>query len=432
MIRPLLLRSLVLLGAALPAAAETLYLPNPDTNGKGSPTTRLLVQNRDNVSRPLKVKFIPTGASGTGTLSTKRYTIPAHATFALSIAEALRGVGMEEISGNDSLDVTVAAWDLKVGSQNLTWSLPLLDESNRFEKNETAYLKELAATAAGMFKPNIELINLASAPAVCTIARFDSAGVAILPNLVVNLSPLSHRVRKNVVAGLGLADGVPISARVTCTQPFWALGTVVGTDPLKTRLFFPLDAPSPPVEEAVTLDVPGAFFTPVEGASYLEVPLPLVPGTAYRRATIDYDLFVGDFSPIFTGLLGMFHAGGPRFNKTLYFGSFARAIRDRSIFDQGIPVIEAAIQRSSDWTPQSNYHVRVFYDTEGGRMRWIVTEKEGLLRTIMAFECGIFNLDLADRDAPIYLAFGLPGVADNAYYPPIGWRFTNLAVRVER
>lgn len=432
MIRPLLLRSLLLLSAALPAAAETLYLPNPDTNGKGSPTTRLLVQNRDNVSRPLKVKFIPTGVSGAGTLSTKRYTIPAHATFSLSISDALRGVGMEEISGNDSLDVTVAAWDLKVGSQNLTWSLPLLDGGNRFEKTETAYLKELAATAAGMFKPNVELINLASVPAVCTIARFDAAGVSILPNLVVNLNPLSHKVRKNVVAGLSLADGVAISAQVTCTQPFWALGTIVGTDPLKTRLFFPLDAPSPPVEETVTLDVPGAFFTPVEGASYLEVPLPLVPGTAYRRATIDYDLFVGDFSPIFTGLVGMFHAGGPRFNKTLYFGSFARAIRDRSIFDQGIPVIEAAIQRSSDWTPQSNYHVRLFYDTEGGRMRWFVTEKEGLQRTIMAFECGIFNFDLADRDAPVVLAFGLPGVADNAYYPPIGWRFTNLAVRVER
>jgi len=430
--RQILSWGLALLAAGLPVAAETFYLPSPDTNGKGSPVTRLLVQNPDTVSRPLKVKFIPTGTSGTGTLSTKRYTIPAHARFSLSIADALRGVGMEEISGNDVLDVSVAAWDLKVGSQNLTWSLPLLDEHNRFEKDETAYLRELAATAAGLFKPNIELINLATAASVCTIARFDADGVAILPNLVVRLGPLSHKVRKNVVAGLGLADGAAISAQVTCTQPFWALGTIVGTDPLKTRLFFPLDQPSPPVEEAVDLDVPGSFFLPVEGASYLEVPLPLVPGVAYRRATIDYDLFVGDFSPVFTGLVGMFHAGGPRFNKTLYFGSFARGARDRSIFDQGIPVIEAAIQRNSDWTPQSNYHVRLFYDTEGGRMRWFVTEKDGLQRTIMAFECGIFNFDLADRDAPVYLAFGLPGIADNAYYPPIGWRFTDLKVRIER
>src|SRR6185436_6497376 len=247
------------------------------------------------------------------------------------------------------------------------WSLPLLDEHSRFEKDETAYLRELAATAAGNFKPNIELINLATAPATCTIARFDAAGLALQPNLVVNLGPLSHKVRKNVVAGLLLADGAPISAQVKCNQPFWALGTIVGADPLKTRLFFPLDQPSPPVEEAVDLDVPGSFFLPVEGVSYLEVPLPLVPGVAYRRVTIDYDLFVGDFSPVFTGLVGMFHSGGPRFNKTLYFGSFARGARDRSIFDQGIPVIEAAIQRNSDWTTQSTYHVRLFYDTEGGR-----------------------------------------------------------------
>lgn len=432
MIRPLLLRSLVLLGAAVPAAAETLYLPNPDTNGKGSPATRLLVQNRDNVSRPLKVKFIPRGVAGTSTLSTKRFTIPARTTLSLSINDALRGVGMAEISGNDILDVTAASWDLKVGSQNLTWSLPLLDERSRFEKTETAYLRELAAATAGNLKPNIELVNLASAAAVCTVARFDAAGVSILPNLIANLKPLSHVTLKNVVAGLGLADGVAISARVTCTQPFWALGTIVGNDPLKNRLFFPLDQPSPAVEEVVTLDVPGSFFIPVEGASYLEVALPLVPAVAYRRATIDFDLFVGDYSPIFTGLVGMFHAGGPRFNKTLYFGTFARGLRDRSILDQGIPVIEAAIQRNSDWTPQSNYHVRIFYDTEGGRMRWIVTELFGQQRNILAFESGIFNFDLADRDAPVYLAFGLPGVADNAYYPPIGWRFSNLAVRIER
>ena len=432
MIRPLLLRSLVLLGAAVPAAAETLYLTQPDTNGKGSPATRLLVQNRDTVSRPLKVKFIPRGVAGTSTLSTKRFTIPARTTLSLSINDALRGVGMAEISGNDILDVTAASWDLKVGSQNLTWSLPLLDERSRFEKTETAYLRELAAATAGNLKPNIELANLGTQASVCTVARFDASGVSILPNLVANLKPLTRATLKNVVAGLGLADGVAISARVTCTQPFWALGTIVGNDPLKNRLFFPLDQPSPAVEEVVTLDVPGSFFIPVEGASYLEVALPLVPEVAYRRATIDFDLFVGDYSPIFTGLVGMFHAGGPRFNKTLYFGTFARGLRDRSILDQGIPVIEAAIQRNSDWTPQSNYHVRIFYDTEGGRMRWIVTELFGQQRNILAFESGIFNFDLADRDAPVYLAFGLPGVADNAYYPPIGWRFSNLAVRIER
>ncbi len=430
MIRPSLLGSLILLGAALPAAAETLYLASPDTNNKGNRTTRLLVENRDTVSRPLKLKFIPTGANGTVNLPTKRFNIPARATLSLAVSDAIRGVGMVEISGNDILDVTVAAWDLKVGSQNLTWSLPLVDASNRFEKTETAYLRELTS-GAGNVKPNIELVNLAKQPAVCTIARFDSQGVSILPNLIVNLNPLSHKVRKNVVAGLGLANGVAISAKVTCTQPFWALGTLVGNDPLKARVLFPLDQPSPPVDESVSIDQPGEFFTPIEGASYLEIPLPLVPEVSYRRATIDFDLYVDDFSPIFTGLLGMYHLGGPRFNRTLYFGTFPRCSRDRSIFDQGIPVIEAAVQRASDWTRQSNYHVRVFYDTEGGRMRWFVTEKEGQQRTILAVESGIFNFDLADRDAPVVLAFGLPGVADNAYYPPIGWKFSNLSVRVE-
>ena len=32
----------------------------------------------------------------------------------------------------------------------------------------------------------------------------------------------------------------------------------------------------------------------------------------------------------------------------------------------------------------------------------------------------VYNYDLADRGSPVRLTFGLAGIADNAYYPPVG------------
>ena len=38
-----------------------------------------------------------------------------------------------------------------------------------------------------------------------------------------------------------------------------------------------------------------------------------------------------------------------------------------------------------------------------------------------------FNWNLSDNGQGVRLAFGLPGVADGAYFPPLGWVFSHLS-----
>ena len=61
--------------------------------------------------------------------------------------------------------------------------------------------------------------------------------------------------------------------------------------------------------------------------------------------TIDFDVLDQRSSRrIFTGLVGMVHAGGQRFNKTLYFGTFIRGARSKTMLDLGSPVVEPALR----------------------------------------------------------------------------------------
>ena len=157
--------------------------------------------------------------------------------------------------------------------------------------------------------------------------------------------------------------------------------------------------------------------------------LPLVPNRAYRKVTIDYDVNINKFTPIFTGVLGMYHPGGPRFGKTLYFGTFIRGLRSRTLVDQGSPVIEPALKFGTGWKEGATHHVSMVYDTEAGMIRFQASRNG----TILADYTGsVYNYDLADRGSPVRLTFGLQGIADGAYYPPIGWKFSNLRIVITR
>jgi hypothetical protein len=226
-----------------------------------------------------------------------------------------------------------------------------------------------------------------------------------------------------------VANGAGMRAEVHCDEPFYAYGTFVGSSANQFRMLFPLSTPPQDVVETLNVNRPGLFFAPVQGDSALDVVLPLVPDRAYRKVTIDFDVNINKFTPIFTGLVGMLHAGGPRFGKTLYFGTFIRGARNKTLVDLGSPVVEPALRIYSPWKQNALHHVTIVYDAEGATTRMLVT-REG--KTVMDAWGGAYNLDIADRGAPVRVSFGLNGVADNAYFPPIGWKFSNLKIQITR
>jgi hypothetical protein len=418
---------LVALGAALasPALAGTFYIPTPDT-GAGSP--KFYAEVTSGGTRRLEVTFINTGASGVGRTGTPANVDNDEKPNAFNLTRYVVEVGMLRLVGDPGPDVRTGAVFVETRSGKYPWALPVLTEENRFRTGETAYLYGLARTATG--RSNVEIVNFGSAIATCQLQILRPRGSAIGSPRTVSLPALSHNVVEDPLLGvIANPTGANLRAQVTCNQPFYAYGTFVDANAANFRMLYPLDTPAQPVVETVSVDRPGVFFIPRVGNSVLDIPLPLVPGRSYRKATIEFDVRISQFTPLFTGLVGMFHTGGQRFNRTLYFGTFVRGLRSRTMIDQGSAVIEPAIVVGTGWRENAEHHVKIVYDTEAATVQFQVTRNNAVV--LDAFGSA-FNLDLADRGNPVRLNFGLPGVADHAYYPPFNWRFSNLTVRVTR
>lgn len=424
--RSSVLLSLALTGtlAAASASAQTFWVPSPDTNGIGRP--EIFLEVTPGAARKIEVAFVDTGDSAAG-LNGSRVTVDNdEKPNAFNVTRYIGGTGMLRLVNDPGPDVVSGTLFLANGSNDVAWPLPILTQNNWFQGDEVAYLQNLARNAKG--RSNIEIMNFGSQTAVCDIQLRRPKGGAYGNPKTVTLVPLSHEVVKDPFQGI-VNVGAGLRADVHCNQPFYAYGTFVGETALQFRMLYPLSVPPVAVTESLEVNRPGIFFAPKAGNSELDLPLPLVPDRAYRRVTIDFDVNIKEFTPIFTGLVGMVHAGGPRFNKTLYFGTFIRGNRARTLVDLGSPVVEPALRIGTGWKQNALHHVTIVYDTETATTRMRVTRNNNVLMDVTG---GAYNLDLADRGQPVRVVFGLRGVADNAYYPPLGWKFSNLKIRIDR
>jgi hypothetical protein len=420
----------LLLVAAGSLSAETVYIPIPTLNS-AKPMTLIEVAKTNGGPQTLNVGFIPTGQSGVDVTESPRNVNNYFRPNVYNPTSLISGSGMLKITNPVGIATVVAAVSLDKGSEDTHWRLPIVSASDPFKAGDTAYLENLERSARGA--TNIEIMNLGQAPATCQITLKRPRGTVIGAPFTTPLPVLSHKVITDVLAGrLGVPSAAGIKAEVSCNRPFYAYGTYIDTDPLNFRLLYPLDQASTPyvASQTVTVNRPGNFFSPVAGNSELQIDLPLVPNVGYRKAEIEFDLYIDKFAPVFNGIFGFFHPGGPRFGKTLYYGVNIRGLRSRTLLDLGTPAIESAPKRNSPFKEKETYHIRIDYDTESAMVTFLARQKGG---PVIAYaQSGAFNLDLADRGSPVRIAFGLNGVADNAYFPPIGWKYSNLEVRVLR
>ena len=420
--------SLLVLGlASVSAAYADIYIvPRPFLGGVGKSETK--VETSKGGSRQLKVTFIPEGQSGTGMQATAA-SVDNDKTNIFNVSRFVAGPGLLRLENNPGPAVRVGTLFLTSNSASLAWATPVLTPNDWFQENGTAHVQNLARTATG--HSNIELVNPGSSIATCQLQLLRPAGTPLGAARTIPVKPLSLELVEDPLLGaIEGATGAGLRAEVSCNKPFYAYGTFVDPDIKKFRMLYPFDTPPTPVIDSVTLERPGAFFSPTARSSHMLIDLPLIPERGYRKVEIDFDMNIKQFTPIFTGVLGMFHAGGGRFNKTLYFGTFIRGLRSKTMVDQGSPVLEPSLKVGTDWKQNALHHVRIVYDAENATVQMVVTRAGAV---ILDTTGSAYNLDIANRGGnPVKLSFGLPGVADHAYYPPNGWKFSNLKVIATR
>jgi hypothetical protein len=314
-----------------------------------------------------------------------------------------------------------------VGSEPSTaWELPMLTEEDAFEADGTAYVLNLMKDAT--VASHLSIFNLARSAAFCQTRLMAPNGQLIEQRSALAVPALGvTRIPDILSRVVGTTTG--LSVEVTCSQPFYSLGSFPAPEAADIRVHYPS-------HEAPTLGTKEVFvsndsFQVTRAKSAKNYELPLAPGARYRSILIDFDVKAAPPTngAYFRSLFGMWRPEGSlRFGKTLYFGVNERHDRSKLMIDLGTPYIEIMTKRSS--VPLLNgkiYHFHIEANSDERLLRQLVTDASGKVVTDM--RSGLLNDDLSAKNGKtVIVGLGLPGIADNAYSPPYGWKFSKIVI----
>jgi hypothetical protein len=421
-----------LLAGVVPAIAGEIYVPfasNRSVNGT-TYQTKVWVTNTGPAARQFKVRYINENVDGTqGADTGTDLSVPGGGTLLLGSVAPSGSLGMVEISGAPQLVVN-ARIDAIAGNGNILSSsnVPVVAGGNVIKPNATAHIQGIELTSRGTIS-DLGVLNLSNAAAHCTVKAYRSNASQISQTAVLPLLPLSMLHFENAMAALGETSVSDARFEVTCDKQFFPYAVVFEPGGPETNFVTPSYALDTDVVSgvgnagAVVVEAPGLFFQAKVGDSFKQLDIPLVEGTRYKKATVEFDLYVDKFpAGIFAGVTSL-----RRTDRTLYYGLIVRGGRSKAILDMGV-TDDIVDGKSGPWQQRTNYHLTFEYDTVSSRLTFKTVRNGSLVETLSG---PINHPDLSNNGKVMRVDFGMTGVADGAYFPPIGWKYSNLKVTFE-
>jgi len=432
-----------------PLAAGEVFVPfasGATANGTAF-RTRLWVSNTSAAPRFFTTAFLATGTDGTqaAAQSTPIYVNPGATVAVLPAAPAGKSEGLIAITGAPQLSV-VARLELTDVNSNVLSSatLPVIGSQSALAANALAQLAGIAQEKATGTTTDFSIVNLSAAAAQCTIGAFAGDNTPLSPSAIVSVLPLSHRAFDGVLQTLATGDIADVRFQVSCDHPFYAYAMVYEVGGPQTNVVTPAlalnTAPgatgggssggggtgggNPPPAGAQTFTAPGVFLSAVEGNSAKSFNLPLTPGVAYTRITVDFDLFLNRWqTPLFNSVVALRRGAASRSNRVLYYGVNFRGDNAKTTLELGYQ--DQFVKTTGPWKERNHYHIRLDYDVLNRLITLQASEGGVLTYTLQG---PAYNFDLSDNGNKVHIDFGQNGIADGAYYPPVGWIFSNLQV----
>lgn len=452
--KALALGSLALLAMVGPLAAGQVVVPvaSGATSNGTAYRTRLWVSNPSGTARFFATAFIATGGDGTKqeTFGAPVYVQPG-ATLLVDGAAPAGKAGFLEVSGAPQLSVAARLELVDVNGNVLSSAaLPVVGSQSALAANAVAQLQGLEQERATGTTADFVIVNLARAAAQCTVSAFGADHSSLSPTAVLSLPPLSHRNFSGVLQTLGQGDVSGVRLQVSCDHSFYTYATVYEVGGPQTNVLTPsaalsadlTGAPSgsgsggtggtggsggsgsPPPAGAQTFNVPGVFLNATTAVSAKNYNLPLTAGVSYQRITVDFDMYLNRWqTDLFHGIVALRRVGASRALRVLYVGVQLRGDNAKTTLDLGYH--EQFVKTVGPWKEQHSYHVRLDYDVVGRTVTLQAFQGGALVYTIQG---PAYNLDLRDNGNKVHVDFGQTGIADGAYFPPIGWTFSNLQV----
>jgi hypothetical protein len=432
---PLYLLALTILCGSAARAQNVSYVLIP-TITPGVTQIKVEMLRSDLTLSGVLATYVAEGASGLNVSPTamKVYVGPSTSkpNPLLNLTPITPSGGMVILDPVPGLDAVEVSFEVEQSPVRTAWKLPLLSAGDFFAPHSTAYVLNLVKNPDA--SSNLQLFNAGTLAATCKVQVLRPRGSVIDERDGITVPAVGVIRIADILSKVGATVASGITAAVTCDSPFYALGAYPAVNRWDSRVEYPVtQAPAAQTKNAVTLDRrPGTFFRVANGSSDLHIPLALDPAVAYHALSIDFDVAVVDPRDfvVFRNVIGMFRLGGRRFGKTLFFGSFENFGKAKYVIDLGTPFIETTLKRNFPLRGGHTYHFSITLDNDQQSLHYVITNPSG--GVVMDVLGGLYNrFDVVNGNAPM-IEMGLGGVADNAYFPPYGWRFSNLDIVATR
>ena len=425
-----------LLAPLVPLHAGDIYIPLAANRALGASTYRtlLILTNTGNASAELRGTFIPSGTNGTTGPPPATIGLPPGATLRLYNVVPAGARGMFELSGSSSIVVS-ARIEALAGNGNLLASaqLPVFTTDNVRHAGERAQLVGLEHTASGATS-DFGLMNLSSQAAQCTVDAFRAQGGRIGQTVPLTLVPRSNHDFTAALAQLGQTSIKDVRFDVSCNQAFATYALVYRSGGPETVILGPaasLDKDLAPINDGLlTFSLPGEF---ANGTTFASYDLPLQDGVQYSHARVELDLYIDRWRPVhplnpnFKNVASFRRSAKSRSDRLLYWGMILKGTDDyRTILDMGQ---EQTIKSGKGpWQERTTYHLVFDYDADDRRMIFEAYQGGQRVQHLEgpAVFSDIFNLP----DKKVRVDFSSPGVGDGAYFPTLGWKYSNLVVKL--
>ncbi|HUO86245.1 MAG TPA: hypothetical protein VM617_02550 [Thermoanaerobaculia bacterium] len=435
---------------ALPALAGTVYLPHAEYRQVDGEFRQVLLWATNPTAEPrsFTLRYIPSNSDGRQSAgAVQEYRVPGGATIPVGVAP-LGGVGMAVISGYDHLAFTGELNVLTADNRLISSTeVPLVGSDDVVSARTWAHLMALERDHL-VSATDLGIVNLGHEPGQCTVAAFRADGSLIRAPSELALPAAGHRYFADAFGVLGEPQLDGGRFQVSCSVPFWIYATAVGRIPEFVKFVVPAataqstlvppgapaanpppaspPAPNPPPTSGASGELlrrDGTFLAAAQGNSYLDFDLPIGRGQRYRSITVDFDVAVSRFpTNLYVGTVGLMRPvkGGT------YYAHTVRADRGKSILDMGVG--DHLVHRGGNdvWKPNTTYHVRVHYNGAGNQIVWELFRGGALVERLVG---RVGKTNLVHNGEGMKVFFGLGKAYDNAFFPPWGWRFSNLVVR---
>jgi hypothetical protein len=346
----------------------------------------------------------------------------------LDLSPIVGGGGMVVLQPTPGLDAVEVSFEIEQAPIRTAWKLPMLAASDFYNAGATIYVQNLVKDVDASAR--LQIFNPGIKPANCSVTVLRPRGTALDQRDGIRVPAVGSAVITDILKQVATGTAAGINAAVTCDQAFYAMASLPATDRWKSRVEFPTTQVPGSARTNVTLENrPGEFLRVTRNNSFLNLPLNLDPNTTYHSLSIDFDLTTADPPDfvVFRNVVGLFRSGGRRFGKTLYFGSFENFDKGKYVIDFGSPFIETTVKRPIDLSGVRNLHFSITLDNDQKSLHYVITNQS---KTVLLMDVlgGLYNPIAALGTNLPTIQFGLPGVADNAYFPPYGWHFKNLSI----